>query len=74
MKVQANSSRNHGKMVRPSVRIVNLCTRVEKMAQELDLTVSRGYANTVYCIMLRMKLSALTVELIWEDLLERNQA
>ncbi len=71
MKVQANSSRNHGNMVVPSVKVVNLCSRVERMATELDLLVARGHAKTTWCVMLRMKLAALTVELVWEDWLER---
>ena len=54
-------------------RIVQLCKDVERLACELDRLTARGHSRTVYAVLLRMKLAAMTAELVTADLVERLQ-
>jgi crotonobetainyl-CoA:carnitine CoA-transferase CaiB-like acyl-CoA transferase len=56
-----------------SDRIVQLCKDVERLACELDRLTARGHSRTVYAVLMRMKLAAMTAELVTADLVERLQ-
>ena len=56
-----------------SDRIVQLCKDVERLACELDRLTTRGHSRTVYAVLMRMKLAAMTAELVTADLVERLQ-
>ena len=55
-----------------SDRIIRLCKDVERLACELDLLTARGHSRTVYAVLMRMRLAAMT-ELVTADLVERLQ-
>lgn len=52
-------------------RIIKLCNNVEGLARELDRMNERGRGSSTTAVLVRMKLAALTVELISADLIER---
>lgn len=54
-----------------SDRIVQLCKDVERMACELDRLTARGHSRTAYAVLLRMKLAAMTTDLVTADLMQR---
>ncbi|HVG05890.1 MAG TPA: hypothetical protein VM937_13210 [Burkholderiaceae bacterium] len=56
-----------------SDRIIQLCKDVERLACELDRLTARGHSRTVYAVLMRMKLAAMTAELVTADLVERLQ-
>lgn len=56
-----------------SDRIISLCKHVELLACELDRWTARGQAGTARAVLLRMKLAAMTAELVSLDLIERMQ-
>ncbi len=56
-----------------SARIIQLCKDVERLACELDRLTARGHSRTVYAVLMRMKLAAMTAELVTADLVERLQ-
>lgn len=56
-----------------SHRIARLCKDVERLACELDRLTSRGHSRTVYAVLMRMRLAAMTAELVTADLVERLQ-
>jgi len=56
-----------------SDRITYLCKHVEFLACELDRWTSRGQAGTARAVLLRMKLAAMTAELVTVDLIDRMQ-
>ena len=56
-----------------SDRIIRLCKDVERLACELDLLTARGHSRTVYAVLMRMRLAAMTAELVTADLVERLQ-
>lgn len=56
-----------------SDRIVRLCKHVELLACELDRWTARGQAGSARAVLLRMKLAAMTSELVTADLVERMQ-
>ena len=56
-----------------SHRIIQLCKDVERLACELDRLTSRGHSRTVYAVLMRMRLAAMTAELVTADLVERLQ-
>lgn len=55
-------------------RIIRLCKSVERLACELDCLTARGHAGTTHAVLMRMKLAAMTADLVTEDLLERMRA
>ena len=59
---------------RVSERIARMCTVVGTLARELDLLTAGGHARTVYAVMVRMRLAAMTADLVTADLVERLQA
>jgi len=56
-----------------STKIIRLCKHVELLACELDRWTARGKAGTARAVLLRMKLAAMTAELVSADLVERLQ-
>ncbi len=58
----------------PSARIIRLCKHVELLALELDRWTARGRAGTTRAVLLRMKLAAMTTDLVTADLIERTRA
>jgi len=56
-----------------STKIIRLCRHVELLACELDRWTARGQAGTAHAVLLRMKLAAMTAELVSADLVERMQ-
>jgi hypothetical protein len=54
-----------------SSKIAKMCEKVVAQATELDKLTDGGHAGTVYALMLRMKLANSTVELVYEDLVDR---
>jgi len=52
-------------------RIVELCNNVETLATELDRLNACGRGGTTPAVLMRMKLAALTAELVTADLIER---
>lgn len=52
-------------------RIIRLCNSVELLAGTLDKLNARGRGGSVQAVLLRMKLAALTAELVAADVLER---
>ncbi|MEP6609500.1 MAG: hypothetical protein ABJA83_12580 [Burkholderiaceae bacterium] len=56
-----------------SDRIIRLCKHVELLACELDRWTARGQAGTARAVLLRMKLAAMTADLVAGDLIERLQ-
>lgn len=52
-------------------RIIRLCKSVERLACELDSLTARGHAGTTHAVLMRMKLAAMTADLVTEDLIER---
>jgi len=56
-----------------STKIIHLCRHVELLACELDRWTARGQAGTARAVLLRMKLAAMTAELVSADLVERMQ-
>ena len=56
-----------------SDRIIRLCKDVEGLACDLDLLTARGHSRTVYAVLMRMRLAAMTAELVTADLVERLQ-
>ena len=56
-----------------SDRIIRLCNHVELLACELDRWTARGQGGTARAVLLRMKLAAMTVDLVTDDLVERMQ-
>jgi hypothetical protein len=56
-----------------SDRIIRLCARVELLACELDRWTARGRGNSARAVMLRMKLAAMTADLVTDELVERMQ-
>ena len=56
-----------------SDRIIRLCKDFERLACELDLLTARGHSRTVYAVLMRMRLAAMTAELVTADLVERLQ-
>lgn len=57
-----------------SERISRLCISVERLACELDGLTAKGQAGTTRAVMMRMKLAAMTADLVTADLLERLRA
>jgi tRNA nucleotidyltransferase/poly(A) polymerase len=56
-----------------SEKISKLCVKVERLAQELDHITQSGHARTAFSVVAIMKLSVMTSELMYEDLMERIQ-
>lgn len=56
-----------------SDRIIYLCKHVELLACELDRWTARGQAGTARAVLLRMKLAAMTADLVAADLIDRMQ-
>jgi hypothetical protein len=54
-----------------SEKISKLCEKVEKLATQLDAITNSGHVRTAYGVVAIMKLSVVTSELVYEDLLER---
>jgi hypothetical protein len=54
-----------------AVRIIRLCNNVETLAHALERLNSRGRSGSTQAVMMRMKLAALTAELVAADLIER---
>ena len=54
-------------------RIIHLCNNVEVLAFTLEKLNARGRGNSAQAVLLRMKLAALTAELITADLIERTR-
>ena len=52
-------------------RILKLCNSVEGLAHELDRLNARGRGCTAPAVLMRMKLAAMTAELVAADLIER---
>jgi hypothetical protein len=52
-------------------RIIHLCNNVELLAYTLEKLNARGRGASAQAVMLRMKLAALTVELVAADVIER---
>jgi len=52
-------------------RIIRLCNSVELLAGTLDKLNARGRGASVQAVLLRMKLAALTAELVASDVIER---
>lgn len=52
-------------------RIIKLCDNVEGLAHELERLNVRGRGATATAVLMRMKLAALTAELVAADLIER---
>lgn len=52
-------------------RIVELCNTVEALALELDRLNARGRGHTAPAVLMRMKLAAMTAELVTADVIER---
>lgn len=52
-------------------RIIRLCSNVELLACALDKLNARGRGASAQAVMLRMKLAALTAELVAADVIER---
>jgi hypothetical protein len=52
-------------------RIIKLCDSVEGLAHALDRLNERGRGSTATAVLTRMKLAALTAELVAADLIER---
>jgi parvulin-like peptidyl-prolyl isomerase len=56
-----------------SAKIVKMCEKVEKLANELNQLTDSGHVRTGYATIVIMKLSVTTAELIYEDLVDRIQ-
>ena len=56
-----------------SERIIRLCKDVERLACELDRLTARGHSRNSYAVLMRMKLAAMTADLVTSDLIERMQ-
>jgi len=56
-----------------SERINRMCAEVIRVSADLDQLTARGHSETVYAVMMRMKLAAMTVELECTDLVDRLQ-
>ena len=54
-------------------RIIHLCNNVEVLAYALEKLNARGRGASAQAVLLRMKLAALTAELIAADLIERTR-
>jgi len=54
-------------------QVVRLCKKVKELADELNLLTAGGHSNTVYAVMVRMRLAAMAAELETADLMERLQ-
>ena len=52
-------------------RIVHLCNNVESLAYTLEKLSERASSDSAQTVLLRMRLAALTTELIATDLIER---
>lgn len=52
-------------------RIIRLCNSVELLACTLEKLNARGRGASTQAVMLRMKLAALTAELVAADVIER---
>jgi len=52
-------------------RIIRLCNTVELLAGALDRLNARGRGASAQAVLLRMKLAALTSELVAADVIER---
>jgi hypothetical protein len=52
-------------------RIIHLCNNVELLAYTLEKLNARGRGGSAQAVLLRMKLAALTAELVAADLIER---
>lgn len=52
-------------------RIVHLCNSVEMLAYALERLNGRGRGASVQAVVLRMRLAALTSELVATDVIER---
>jgi hypothetical protein len=52
-------------------RIIRLCNSVELLAGALDKLNARGRGASAQAVLLRMKLAALTSELVAADVIER---
>jgi hypothetical protein len=52
-------------------RIILLCNSVELLAYALEKLNARGRGGSVQAVLLRMKLAALTSELVAADVIER---
>jgi hypothetical protein len=52
-------------------RIIHLCNSVELLAYTLEKLNARGRGGSAQAVLLRMKLAALTAELVAADLIER---
>ncbi|MGZ9032372.1 MAG: hypothetical protein ACXW2G_13435 [Burkholderiaceae bacterium] len=52
-------------------RIIHLCNNVELLAYTLEKLNARGRGASAQAVMLRMKLAALTAELVAADVIER---
>jgi hypothetical protein len=53
--------------------IAQLCDKVTKLANELDDLTAQGHARTGYAVLVRMRLAAMTVELVYLDLINRTR-
>ena len=54
-----------------TLRIIRLCNNVELLAFALEKLTARGRGGSAQAVLLRMKLAALTAELVAADLIER---
>lgn len=54
-----------------TLRIIRLCNNVELLAFALEKLNARGRGGSAQAVLLRMKLAALTAELVAADLIER---
>jgi len=52
-------------------RIFHLCNNVELLAYTLERLNARGRGSSAQAVLLRMKLAALTAELVATDVIER---
>ena len=52
-------------------RILRLCNNVELLAYTLEKLNARGRGSSAQAVLLRMKLAALTAELVAADVIER---
>jgi hypothetical protein len=58
-------------VVMAAQRIIHLCNNVELLACTLEKLNARGRGASTQAVMLRMKLAALTAELVAADVIER---
>jgi len=71
LKVRQKSECRGDLMMIISERIIRLCKSVERLACELDCLTARGHAGTTHAVLMRMKLAAMTADLVTADLIER---